>query len=109
MAMSDFQLTSMVRRTIVSIGFDTNMLNIGVFNGVIYMKGELHRQDITMAKTMRDFKFSKDMLQEKLDSEYRFALTALDKEIKALPGIKGIVYQLKGWRKSPSGWVKELG
>lgn len=109
MAMSDFQLTSMVRRTIVSIGIDSNLLNIGVFNGVAYIKGEVQKQDASMMKIMKDLRFSKDLLKVKIETEYKAALTALDKELKALPGIKGVVYQIRGWRKNAGGWVKESG
>ncbi len=107
MAVSDFQLNSMVHRMVVSVGFDSNLLSIGVFNGVVYIKGELQKQDPATLMLMKDFRFAKDILNAKIESEYKTALTALDREIKALPGFRGIVYQLKGWRKSAGGWIKE--
>jgi len=110
MSISDFQLTSMIRRVIVSLGLQTSLLDITVINGVAYIKGKIERQDVTIMKIRRDYAFSQEMMQEKLSHEYRYTLEALDRQIRAMPGIHGAVYKIKDWeRRIGKGWIRTHG
>ncbi|MBN2726246.1 hypothetical protein JXR74_02640 [Candidatus Mcinerneyibacteriota bacterium] len=110
MSINDFQLTSMVRRVIVSLGLQTALLDISVINGVAYIKGKIERQDVAVMRIRRDYYYSEELIQEKLSHEYRSTLEALDRQIRIMPGIRGAVYKLKGWeRRIGKGWVRIHG
>ena len=108
MGVSDFQISSMVRRILVSVGFDTSGVNIGVYNGVVYLKGKLEKKGAIINKIEREFGYSRSIMNQKLTQEYLAALKVMDKQIVMLPGVRGVIYRISGWNKIPGvGWSKE--
>ncbi|HMA68910.1 MAG TPA: hypothetical protein VKN74_03500 [Candidatus Mcinerneyibacterium sp.] len=108
MTVSDFRLTSLVRRLVVQMNFNSNLLNISVINGVAYLKGEIEKNDPTIRKLKKKYKFSDKVLDKKLAQEYKAGLKMLDRNIVRAPGIRGVVYQLKNWeKKAGTGWIRK--
>jgi len=109
MTISDFQMTSMVRRVVVSLGLQTSSMDISVINGVAYLKGRVERTDVTVMKIRKEFYYSENLISEKLGHEYKATLEALDRQIRVLPGIRGAVYKFKGWQKKIGhGWIQVM-
>lgn len=107
MGASDFKLTSIVRKNLVQLGIDTKSLNISVYNGIAYLKGEINKNSADIRKLKKKYYYSKKVLEKKLQKEYKHSLKNLDRSLKRSPGIKGVMYKLKKWEKKPGGgWIK---
>jgi len=94
MLKEDFVIQSNVRRVLVRSNIDYSTLIFGTVRGTVYIRG--------------DFKMAAYYSHESEESvrEYtRKALHSLEKNIKNLPGVADVVFQLLNWKKEKGQWI----
>ncbi len=94
MLKEDFVIQSNVRRVLVRSNIDYSTLIFGTVRGTVYIRG--------------DFKMAGYYSHESEESvrEYtRKALHSLEKNIKNLPGVADVVFQLLNWKKEKGQWI----
>ena len=94
-SITDYQINAQIRVILVRRGIDLSKIEYGVTNSVVYLRGSLRTFDIRLSNDP-----SRDRLEE-IDS-----LKRLEKALRAIPGVKDVVFQMDhlvkvGWRWKP--------
>ncbi len=91
MRSGDFRANSYVKQVFARNWLESETLSATVINGVLYLRGHVR------------FLPAKRALAGDVTSEFLFRLEA---ELKAIPGVKRVRWQLENWEKDETGlWV----
>ncbi|HYV50310.1 MAG TPA: hypothetical protein VE910_00280 [Dongiaceae bacterium] len=95
MSLNDYRINGQIRVILVRRGIDLSKIEYGVTNSVVYLRGSIRSFSIRQSSDP-----SLDRLQE-IDT-----MTRLEKAIRAIPGVKDVVFQMDhlvkvGWRWKP--------
>ena len=95
MSLTDYRLNAQIRVILVRRNIDLSKIEYGVTNSVVYVRGTVRTFTIRQGNDP-----SRDRLEE-LE-----AMTRLEKSIRAIPGVKDVVFQMDhmvkvGWRWKP--------
>jgi hypothetical protein len=94
-SLNDYRINGQIRVILVRRGIDLSKIEYGVTNSVVYLRGSIRSFSIRQSSDP-----SLDRLQE-IDT-----MTRLEKAIRAIPGVKDVVFQMDhlvkvGWRWKP--------
>ena len=95
MSLTDYRINAQIRVILVRRGIDLSKVEYGVTNSVVYLRGSIRTFTIRQSNDP-----SRDRLEE-IES-----ITRLEKAIRAIPGVKDVVFQMDhlvkvGWRWKP--------
>lgn len=95
MSLTDYRINAQIRVILVRRGIDLAKVEYGVTNSVVYLRGSIRTFTIRQSNDP-----SRDRLEE-IES-----ITRLEKAIRAIPGVKDVVFQMDhlvkvGWRWKP--------
>ena len=95
MSLTDYRINAQIRVILVRRGIDLAKVEYGVTNSVVYLRGSIRTFIIRQSNDP-----SRDRLEE-IES-----ITRLEKAIRAIPGVKDVVFQMDhlvkvGWRWKP--------
>ena len=89
----DVKLNSQVRKVITACRIDLAMLRIRVTRGIVHLSGNIKR----MGEDRRG------------PEENESSLEKLDRQLRTLPGYRGITYTFDNWRREPTGSWRYTG
>jgi len=89
----DVKMTSLARKMIVRNWFDISRVRVRVTRSVILVSGRIYR--LTGGP------------EEREGSEP--TLRKLDDDLRGIPGMRGVAYQLDNWTRESSGAWRKLG
>lgn len=95
MSLIDYRINAQIRVILVRRGIDLSKIEYGVTNSVVYLRGSVRTFAIRQSSDP-----SRDRLEE-IESMVR-----LEKAIRAIPGVKDVIFQMDhlvkvGWRWKP--------
>ena len=95
MSLTDYRINAQIRVILVRRGIDLAKVEYGVTHSVVYLRGSIRTFTIRQSNDP-----SRDRLEE-IES-----ITRLEKAIRAIPGVKDVVFQMDhlvkvGWRWKP--------
>jgi hypothetical protein len=95
LSVNDYRINAQIRTLLVRRGIDLSRIEYGVTNSVVYIRGSIRTFSIRQSNDP-----SQDRLQE------IEAMTRLEKALRAMPGVRDVVFQMDhlvkvGWRWKP--------
>ena len=95
MSITDYRINAQIRVILVRRGIDLSRVEYGVTNSTVYLRGSIRTFAIRQTSDP-----SRDRLEE-IES-----ITRLERAIRAIPGVKDVVFQMDhlikvGWRWKP--------
>jgi hypothetical protein len=95
LSLIDYQLNAQIRALLVRRGIDLSKIEYGVTNSVVYLRGSVRTFTIRQSGDP-----SRDRLEE------IEAMVRLEKSLRAMPGVKDVIFQMDhmvkvGWRWKP--------
>ncbi|MEW6685994.1 MAG: hypothetical protein AB1393_07295 [Candidatus Edwardsbacteria bacterium] len=93
MPSDDYQIRSIVRRILTHRWIDTQKVDFGCTNGVVYIRGIIRSE--SQAKLMEGTQIKSDI---KL-------VRHIEDDIRRLPGVRDVVFDLLDLKKTGGGWV----
>jgi osmotically-inducible protein OsmY len=94
-SVNDYRINAQIRVILVRRGIDLSKIEYGVTNSVVYLRGSVRTFTIRQSSDP-----SRDRLEE-IENMAR-----LEKTIRAIPGVKDVIFQMDhlvkvGWRWKP--------
>ena len=93
MLKEDFVIQSNVRRVLVRTNIDYSNLIFGTVRGTVYIRGKFKLASY----------YSHDSDESVLDYEKK-TLHTLEKNLRNIPGVADVVFQLLNWKKEKGQW-----
>lgn len=94
MQYDDFRINAAVRTQLIRAWIDTNLLDHGTINGIVYLRGTLRRE------LLRD-----DPTEKGSDESLRLILQRLERQIRAIRGVRDVVCNLENVARVKGQWV----
>ena len=95
MSLNDYRINAQIRVILVRRGIDLSKIEYGVTNSTVYLRGSIRTFTIRQSNDP-----SRDRLEE-IET-----MTRLERTIRAIPGVKDVIFQMDhlvkvGWRWKP--------
>ena len=115
MLAQDFMIQSNVRRILIRSNIDYAKIDVGTVRGVVYFSGVFRMADVAWdghEKVGRVLTYGdiRAFVKRQHETVAR-GLHALERRVKGVSGVQGVVFQFSNWRKEKGQWipVKESG
>ncbi len=99
----DWDINVSVRQELVKKFVDLRRINFNTIGGVVYLKGS-----VVFLKTKDSSEKLVVSIEERIEAEKR-RLSDLEKKIKRIKGVKGVVFNLEDWVRFGSEWKRKMG
>lgn len=99
----DWDINVSVRQELVKRFVDLRRIHFSTVSGIVYLKGSL-----IFTKIKGEEEKVVATIEERLNAEKK-RLSSLEKGIKKIKGVKGIIFSLEGWTKCGNEWVRKTG
>ncbi len=105
MRTDDFRINAKVRSILVRKWVDTTKCTIGTIKGKVYLRGRIKRIFGRAGK-------SEDTDEEQEDPTVEMSeltlIMQIEDEIKRIPDVTGIHFDLEYWKKEKGGWKRRI-
>jgi len=99
----DWDINVSVRQELVKRFVDLRRVNFNTIGGIVYVKGV-----VVFTKTKDSSEKIVASIEERIEAE-RKRLIDLEKRIKKIKGVKGVVFNLEDWVKFGNEWKRKTG
>ncbi|OIP42179.1 hypothetical protein AUJ95_02005 [Candidatus Desantisbacteria bacterium CG2_30_40_21] len=96
----DWTINVRVETELVKNWVDTKQIDFSTISGVVYIKGKLDFQlDVFVNPNEQDYFERKAMVEVE-------KLKRVERNIKKIPGVRAVKFELENWFKMGARWVK---
>ncbi|MEW6481656.1 MAG: hypothetical protein AB1397_01410 [bacterium] len=99
----DWDINVSVRQELVKRFVDLRRIKFNTIASVVYLKGS-----IVFIKTKDSSEKVVASIEERIEAEKR-RLADLEKRIKKIKGVKGVIFDLEDWVKFGNEWKRKTG
>lgn len=93
MSTDDYRINAAIRNTLVRFWIDTSRLDHGSVNGVVYLRGRIHKELLRPEEVDRE------------TENLAFMLKRLERELRNIRGVRDVVCNLDNLMKVRGRWV----
>ena len=108
MLIQDFTILSSVRRVLVRSNIDYTRIEVGTIRGVVYFSGAFRMSGVAPDRNKKDEPLTYRHLPLIMKKHYELVartLYALERRVKSVPGVQGVVFQFSNWKKASGQWM----
>ena len=106
MRTDDFRINARVRSILVRKWIDTSKCSIGTIKGKVFIRGRIQR--MFSREERLDYDASATEKEKAHESHELTLILQLEDEIKRIPNVTGIHFDLQYWKKEKGVWKRRF-
>jgi len=104
----DFTILSNIRRLLVRSSVDYTRIEVGSIRGVVYFSGAFRISGVTVDRDRKNVQATYKNLPLIIKKHYELVartLYTLERRVKSVPGVQGVVFQFSNWKREKGEWM----